>query len=222
MSIDWNIEMDKIHQARAARQPIGTGDSPAIVIIDFQRTFTEHAGCGPETIAALEQTAALLEAGREAGVPIIHVGLIIDSPDDRMLAQRARHSPMTAACVRDNPMSQFHPLVTPQPGDHIVEKTVASAFYRTRLDDLLQELGVDEIILAGTSISGCVRATAMDAAYRSLHVSLVEDCCDDFRPLSREASLWDIADRFGDITTSAVVHERFAAMAARRALPVTV
>lgn len=216
MDLDWNAEIEEIRRARAARQPIGPGTRPAIVVVDFQRTFTEHAKCGPATLAALQATADLLETGRRAGVPIIHVGLVVDSVDDRMLAQRARHSPMTAACLRGNPGAEFHPLVTPQPGDHVVEKTVASAFHRTRMDELLAELGVDEVILCGTSISGCVRATAVDAAYRSLHVTLVEDCCDDFRPLSREASLWDITDRFGDVVSSTVATERLEALAGAR------
>ena len=98
----------------------------------------------------------------------------------------------------------------PVDGDIIVEKTVASGFYRTRLDDVVAELGIDEVIMAGTSTSGCVRATVVDAAYRNLRVSVVEECVDDFRTLSGEVSLWDMQDRFGDVVTLASVLERFA------------
>ena len=40
------------------------------------------------------------------------------------------------------------------------------------------ELGTDELVMAGTSTSGCVRATVTDAAYRSFRVSVVEESCE--------------------------------------------
>lgn len=88
---------------------------------------------------------------------------------------------------------------------------MASAFYRTRLHDLLQELGVDELIVTGTSTSGCVRATVVDAAYRNYRLSIVEECCDDFRTVSGEVSLWDMQDRFGDVVDKRWVLDRLSA-----------
>jgi maleamate amidohydrolase len=206
--MDWNQEITTMRQARAAKPRLGHGTNPAVVIIDFQRAFTEHAGCGQHTMDALKATAELLDTARAHGVPVIHVALVVSELEDRMLAQRMRSS-LTAQCRRGDPQAELHPLVPRLPGDHYVEKSVASAFYNTSLDALLAELGVDEIVLCGTSISGCVRATAVDAAYRSYFVSLVEECCDDFRPLSREASLWDIADRFGDVVPLAEMTHHF-------------
>lgn len=211
--MDWNQEIATIRESRRQRPRLGHGERPAIVIIDFQRAFTQHAGCGEHTLRAIEATASLLETARSTGTPVIHVALVVDDLSDRMLAQRLRPS-LTASCLRGNELSELHPLVQKQEGDHYVEKSVASAFHRTELDVLLARLGVDEVVLCGTSISGCVRATAMDAAYRSLRVSLVEECCDDFRPVSREASLWDVADRFGDVVTLAEMTEHLLQRAA--------
>jgi maleamate amidohydrolase len=45
----------------------------------------------------------------------------------------------------------------------------------------------------------------------------VEECCDDFRTLSGEVSLWDMQDRFGDVVSKDWILERFAAMAAASA-----
>ena len=150
----------------------------------------------------------LLESARANGIPVIYLVMILDSLDDRMLAQRVRSS-LTERCGRGNPWTELNEVVAAQPGDHIVEKTVASGFYKTRLDDLLTSLGIDEIVLAGTSTSGCVRATAVDAAYRNYRLSLVEECCDDFRTASGEVSLWDIQDRFGDVIALDEALKRF-------------
>lgn len=209
--IDWNDEVAKIRELRANRTRVGAGSTPAVVIVDFQKAFVEHEKCGPSAAVALANTAVLLDAARASGVPVIYLVMILDSLDDRMLAQRVRSS-LTERCQRGNPWTEVASAVPVQPGDHVVEKTVATGFYNTRLDELLQELGVDETIVIGTSTSGCVRATVMDAAYRNYRVSVVEECVDDFRTLSGEVSLWDMQDRFGDVVSLQETLERFASL----------
>ncbi|MFG6444441.1 cysteine hydrolase family protein [Microbacterium sp. P07] len=211
-TIDWNHEVDTIRRLRAERTKVGPGTTPAVVVVDFQRAFTEHEKVGPGTGVTLAHTNELLIAARAAGVPVIYLVMILDSLDDRMLAQRVRSS-LTERCERGNPWTEISAEVPAEPTDHIVEKTVASGFYKTRLDDLLHELGVDELVMTGTSTSGCVRATVVDAAYRNYRISIVEECCDDFRTLSGEVSLWDMQDRFGDVVSKDAVLERFAALA---------
>lgn len=214
-TIDWNLEVDTIRRLRAERTKVGPGRNPAVVVVDFQRAFTEHEKVGPGTAVTLAHTNELLQAARAAGVPVIYLVMILDSLDDRMLAQRVRSS-LTERCERGNPWTEISDAVPAAPSDHIVEKTVASGFYNTRLDALLHELGVDEVIMTGTSTSGCVRATVVDAAYRNYRISIVEECCDDFRTLSGEVSLWDMQDRFGDVVSKDWMLERFAALAEAR------
>jgi maleamate amidohydrolase len=214
-TIDWNEEVAKIRELRANRTKIGHGTTPAVIVVDFQKAFTAHEGCGASTPVALAHTATLLAAARGAGVPVIYLAMILDSLDDRMLAQRVRSS-LTERCERGNPWTEMSPAVAVQEGDYVVEKTVASGFYKTKLDELLQELGVDEVIMAGTSTSGCVRATVTDAAYRNFRISVVDECVDDFRTLSGEVSLWDMQDRFADVVDLDHMLEHFAALAAGR------
>jgi maleamate amidohydrolase len=213
--IDWNAQIARIRELRASRTKVGPGATPAVLVVDFQKAFVEHEGCGPSAGVALANSAVLLDAARSAGVPVIYLVMVLDSLDDRMLAQRVRSS-LTERCERGNPWTEVASAVPVQPGDHIVEKTVATGFYRTRLDELLQELEIDETIVIGTSTSGCVRATVMDAAYRSYHVSIVEECVDDFRTLSGEVSLWDMQDRFGDVVSIGETLARFDALRSER------
>jgi maleamate amidohydrolase len=215
MTIDWNTEVATIRELRANRTKVGPGTTPAVVVVDFQRAFTEHEHVGPSTPVALAHTNDLLQAARAAGVPVIYLVMILDSLDQRMLAQRVRSS-LTERCERGNPWTEISSAVPAQPGDIIVEKTVASGFYKTELENVLAELGVDEVVMAGTSTSGCVRATVVDAAYRNFHISIVEECCDDFRTLSGEVSLWDMQDRFGDVVSKEWMVERFASLAEAR------
>jgi maleamate amidohydrolase len=197
MTIDYNEAHRMMAEARAAKEPLGGGERPAVVVVDFQRAFTEHDQCGPATIAALEATARLLAQARASRIPVIYLTVVYDSLDEIDINWRSRGG--IEICQRGNKETEVHPLVPMALGDILVEKRHASGFYGTRLHDELQRLNVDTLVLAGTSTSGCVRATAVDGAARSYRILVVEDCVDDFRPVSREASLWDIADRYGDV-----------------------
>lgn len=212
MTVDWNVEMQRIQELRRSRTRVGPGVRPAVVVVDFQRAFTEHEGCGPATRAALERTAELLAAARAAHVPVVYLRNAVDDLDDRMLAQKVRSS-LTERCLKDDPWARISDVVAPAPGDTVVDKRCASGFYRTGLDDVLRGLGVDELVVAGTSTSGCVRATIVDASFRSYRISAVEECLDDFRPISGEVAKWDIQDRYGDVVPLAEVLARFEALA---------
>lgn len=214
-TVDWNAEVERIRQLRRERTKVGPGERPAVVVVDFQRAFTEHAGCGPGTRVALERTAELLAAARRAGVPVVYLRNAVDDLDERMLAQKVRTS-LTERCLKDDPWVEVSDVVAPEPGDAIVDKPCASGFFRTNLEEVLTGLGADELIVAGTSTSGCVRATIVDASFRSYRISAVEECMDDFRPISGEVAMWDIQDRYGDVVTLADVLARLEGLAAAR------
>ena len=57
-----------------------------------------------------------------------------------------------------------------------VVKKRYSIFYGTGLDSLLQELGVNSLILAGVNSHACIRIAAIDAYQRDLPVTIVREC----------------------------------------------
>ena len=200
MAIDFNTEMDTAIEYRRAKAIRGAGARPAIVVVDFQRAFTETARCGQATIDALNSTAELLDVARGAHVPIVYLTVIYDQMEDIPLSWRpAEVGAGISMCLRGGEMAEINPIVESRFGDIVVEKHHASGFYGTDLDVILKHLGIDTLVMAGTSTSGCVRATAVDAAARSYRVQVVEECVDDVRPISGEAALCDIAERYGDV-----------------------
>ena len=62
--------------------------------------------------------------------------------------------------------------VAPQPGDVFIEKRKPSAFFGTPLMSYLTNMGADSLILTGTTTSGCVRASAVDALSYDLQVTI--------------------------------------------------
>ena len=67
----------------------------------------------------------------------------------------------------------------PEPGEPVVVKQYASAFFGTSLAATLHARGVDTVVIAGVSTSGCVRATAMDALNTASARWWCADACAD-------------------------------------------
>jgi len=56
----------------------------------------------------------------------------------------------------------------------LVRKTRFSGFFNTYLDEML--IGVKDVVIVGVATEYCVFATALDASYRDLNVTIPMDC----------------------------------------------
>jgi len=177
---------------------IGPGERPAVVVVDFQRQFTEGKLASPRTDAVMQATARLLEEARARGLPVIFLRCSYDSPDQVGLVWQTK-CPDMAACVPATAATEIDPRIQVMDGDPMIEKHRASGFFRTDLDAELERRQVDTIIVAGTSTSGCVRATAVDGAMRDYRVIVVEDCVDDRAEQSHHATLTDFHAKYGEV-----------------------
>lgn len=68
------------------------------------------------------------------------------------------------------------PQIAPQPGDYFIRKHTYSGFFETRLDSLLRNLGVKNLICAGFVANVCVLFTLAEAVFRGYTTVLVRDC----------------------------------------------
>ena len=57
---------------------------------------------------------------------------------------------------------EIDPLIAPAPGERVLEKRAPSAFFGNDLAESLREQGIDTVVVCGTSLSGCVRASVVD------------------------------------------------------------
>jgi len=67
------------------------------------------------------------------------------------------------------------PSLAPREGEFYIRKHVYSAFFDTRLDTLLRNLGVNTLVCAGLWAGVCMAATALDALYRNYRVIWLRD-----------------------------------------------
>jgi nicotinamidase-related amidase len=88
-----------------------------------------------------------------------------------------------------------------QPGDTLITKQFASAFFGTALSSLLAAEGCDTLLVSGATTSGCVRATAVDAIQHGYRPIVPRECVGDRAQAPHEANLFDIQQKYGDVVS---------------------
>ncbi|MGW3633606.1 cysteine hydrolase [Streptomyces sp. NPDC005122] len=141
-----------------------------------------------------ERTAAMAEAQphfvkflnemRERGHVVYHLQLV-NLPDDPNVE---RDLDGTLSLQRGSAGGAILSDFT-APTDVVVEKNKDSGFYETELHDLLQEAGVDTVLVTGLQTQICVQTTAADAFFRGYNIWVPSDCVVSGDPDARDRSL---------------------------------
>jgi maleamate amidohydrolase len=178
---------------------LGFGTRQALVMIDFAQAYFVpgsplFAGC-PEVV---ETAASLLGWARQRGLFVCHtrVEYRVDGVDGGVFFRKV---PALKAFCAGNPLADTVPALAPHDGEPMVTKQYASAFFGTSLASTLRARGVDCVLLAGMSTSGCVRATAVDAIQHGFVPVVVSDACGDRHPSPHEANLFDLNAKYADV-----------------------
>jgi nicotinamidase-related amidase len=202
------------------------GPAPALIAIDlYELSYqggarpvaevakTYPSSCGENAFAAIEPTRRLFAAARAAGLPVFYSTMDTrgDSLPTAVTATKRRKIQVDPALYAIR--SDFKP----QPGDVVITKQRASAFFGTPLVAHLTQLGVRSVVICGESTSGCVRASAVDAYSHGYHVTLVEECCFDRSLLSHKVNLFDLHHKYADVMKVDEVVAHLGTMAVRKA-----
>lgn len=189
-------EERRVYERAGYHRVFGLGRAPALVVVDVEYNFTGLPGesaiesvqtysdsCGPAAWRAVPAIAELLAAAREAGIPIVFThGTPGHEPTGR---------PRRGTDVIDE--------LRPDPGELVLAKSAASAFFGTGLADHLRAAGVDTVLHTGCVTSGCVRASVVDAAAHGFHAAVVEECVFDRAVLPHQVSLFDMDAKYSDV-----------------------
>ena len=180
------------------------GPKPALIVIDFIRAYTTEGSplFAAPVVDAVQATPPLLDAARAAGVPVIYTRVLYH-PGGRDGGLFVRKVAALRAMVEGEPLSEIVPELPPEPDDLVMVKQYASAFFGTHLAATLTSLGIDTLVIAGCSTSGCVRATAVDAMQHGFLPVVVRDCVGDRRAEPHDANLFDIQAKYGEVLSRA-------------------
>jgi nicotinamidase-related amidase len=219
-------ERDKEHDKQWGKKELnGFGDKPALLLIDiyysvlgtarepiFESMKTWPSSTGLEGWEAVDKTAELLAIARENGIPVIHVkGL--HSGVNHWGRRRRKQSDMSAELRQKG--TEIVDEVKPLPGELIIEKAAPSWFQGTPLTFQLVSLGIDTVIVAGETTSGCVRATVVDGATQRFRMGIVSECVFDRTEASHYMNLYDMHNKYGDVVNLDLAKDYFRQIGAK-------
>ncbi len=195
--------LDQDYQTAGFGRALPFGRSPALLIVDFVRAYIEpgsplYAGCE----SAFESAKRVLAAARAARIPVIFTGVEYQPGG---VNGGIFYRKVGALKVFDSGsrLGEYCNGMTPQPGEQLLLKQYASAFFGTPLAATLTALGVDTVVITGVSTSGCVRATALDACQHGFLPFVVRDAVGDRDPRPHEASLFDLQAKYAEVVSEA-------------------
>ncbi len=194
-------ELD-IYKQQGFAQSIGIGERPALVIVDFVVGFTDPAHFGGGNIdPAIQRTIGLLATARQRGWPVAHTRVVY-AEDGSDAGAFTRKAPGLRKLTETSPLSQIVPELTPIPGELVIRKRQASAFFGTEFAPWLLWKHIDTLFVTGCTTSGCVRATVVDAVSHNLRTIVVTDCVGDRAIAPHEANLFDMGQKYADLMTA--------------------
>lgn len=187
--------------AFGARLPFG--ERPALLLVDLVEAYLQPASplyAGIE--AALASAIRITAAARRAGIPVLFTNVEYQ-PGGSDGGVFYRKIPALKVFDRGSPLGAFPAELAPHDGDIVITKRYASAFFGTHLASTLTALRVDTVLICGTSTSGCIRATALDACQHGFVPFVVSDACGDRHPAPHRANLFDLQAKYAEVVGEA-------------------
>lgn len=207
---DWREQTRDFYGARGIGARGGLGESPAVVVVDMARAFTNPSHpVGSDQVEAIASTNRLLTAARSCNVPVFYTTLaFLEGVRDAVTWGRKMPA-LADLMVNDLEAMEIDPRIAPEPDDIVFNKRAPSAFFETGFVSLLVPLRVDTLVVTGCATSGCVRATVVDALSYGYRVAIPSDCVADRARGPHEANLFDMDSKYGDVMSGGAVIEYF-------------
>jgi nicotinamidase-related amidase len=198
------VDQETLDIYQAYRRKIYIGANPAVLAIDLynkaylggnrpvKEVDREFSGtCGENAWRAMPHTQKLFAAARRAGIPVIYTTRHVDTGGVQSTNRNLKDKASDVYDIKTE--------LAPEPGELVIYKERASAFFGTPLIAHLQMKGIDSLIICGESTSGCVRASTVDAYSYGFHNTVVEECTYDRTMLNHKVNLFDLHHKYADV-----------------------
>ena len=178
----------------------------ALLLIDMQRDFLEPGGFGEmlgNDVLQLRRTIApnqrLLSTWRDRGWQVMHTREghrpdLSDLPHAKKIRGRSKTcigdaGPMGRILVRGEAGHDIISELYPLPEEPVIDKPGKGAFFATDLHAILQNLGIQQLIVTGVTTEVCVNTTVREANDRGYDCLVPSDCVGSYFPEFQEMGL---------------------------------
>lgn len=179
---------------------------PALIIIDMQKCMADPAAGARNNPEAEANIAAVLDAWRAAGGPVVHVRHMSRSPASMFWPGRGG--------------AEFQERFMPLAHEDVFEKNVPDAFINSGLERALRVRGVGSLVVAGVSTNISVESTVRSAGSLGFATQVLADASftfdrADYAGKLRSAeevhamSLANMDGEFAAVSTTSALLERF-------------
>lgn len=205
---DWSIEEREYlrQEERRGHRHAFTSLDPtrtALVVIDLVAFFMDE---NDYTRGIVPNVNALADALRRAGGT---VAWVVPAPWEPSAMKAELLGPRIEELYRNSggtgtPRERVWAELASDDADLYVEKTASSAFFpgRCPLHELLQERGIDTVLITGTLANVCCEATARDASTLDYRTIMVADANAARRDQDLNATLYTVYRSYGDVRAS--------------------
>lgn len=179
----------------------------AVLLIDLQKEVLDEKGTLRGDLPKVASTllaavGELLRWARERQLPVIWIRMAfrpgyVDAPR----SIRATASEMAGRLVDGSWGAELVDGMDRRDGDIIITKKRPSAFFGTDLDFVLRGLGVDRLIVAGTSTNWAVESTIRDADSLDYKIVVAQEATGARMGEHHEPALRSIGSRFAEVKT---------------------
>lgn len=198
--MDMSYDRDRFFEERGFGLGIGYGERPALIVIDLVQGFTNpELPLGADLSAQLAETRRLLDAARQAEIPVYYTTVSYEERDMRDAGIWAKKMAGLMTLRAGAPEVNVDPSLGRLPEEPLIVKKYASAFFGTDLLTRLNSLRADTLLICGCTTSGCVRASAVDAVQNGLRPIVVKEAVGDRAQDAHEQSLFDLQAKYADV-----------------------
>jgi bifunctional isochorismate lyase/aryl carrier protein len=186
---------DLVNQSREAGRLLFSPDATALLVIDLQRYFTDPAshayvpGAG-DVLAAVRRLAAAFSAH---GLPIFFTRHA-NAPENAGMLARWWDDLITEG----SPLAELSPDVDPSLGT-VVPKTQYDAFHGTGLQGILNDRGIERVVITGVVAHLCCETTARAAFVHGFQVTFPVDATVSYGEDHHLATLLNLGHGFASL-----------------------
>jgi maleamate amidohydrolase len=200
----------------------GFGERPVLLVVDVNYAFAGDRpepieesvkrwpnSCGDVAWEAATHIRTVLDAAYRVGVPVIYSTSMDPRPHGWGAGRWAdKHARLRQGPDSDRALNnQIIEPIAPRPEDVVIQKEKPSAFFGSPLAAYLVDLQADSVLVCGTTTSGCVRATVVDAFSYNFRVAVVEEATFDRGEASHAINLFDMDQKYADVVSVSEVVE---------------